>query len=129
VPSAPSRPAALPAFPAAPGISPFRSTVSNADYVMVNSPMSYPEAQTTCISRGGHLAFFTSLDEQTDVEAYYTGKGYLLEDYHQAYWLGLRADGFPQYRWAGMLVCNVVVQGGWGLEAAPGTLACVGSTV
>lgn len=67
---------------------------------MVNSPMPFPEAENMCVSLGGHLAFFTSLDEQTDVEAYYTGKGYLLEEYHGAYWMGARADGFPNFRCA-----------------------------
>jgi hypothetical protein len=94
-----------------PGIFPYRSAVSNWDYTMVNSPMSYPEAQNMCVSLGGHLAYFTSLDEQTDVEAYYTGKGYLLEEYHQAYWMGLRADGFPAFRCAGAAVCAEVAAG------------------
>lgn len=102
----------------APGIFPYRSAVSNWDYAMVNSPMSYPEAQNMCVGLGGHLAHFTSLDEQTDVEAYYTGKGYLLEEYHQAYWMGLRADGFPAFRWVAAPGC------GLGRKLAAGGSAC-----
>jgi hypothetical protein len=67
---------------------------------MVNSPMSFPDAENMCGSLGGHLAYYTSLDEQTDVEAYYTSKGYLLEEYHGAYWMGLRADNFPTFKCA-----------------------------
>lgn len=31
--------------------------------------------------------------EQADVEAYYINNGYMLPNFHKAYWLGLSADG------------------------------------
>ncbi len=83
-----------------PGIFPYSSPVSGFDYFMVNSPMSFPDSENMCGSLGGHLAYYTSLDEQTDVEAYYTSKGYLLEEYHGSYWMGLRADNFPTFKCA-----------------------------
>jgi hypothetical protein len=51
---------------------------------------------------GAHLAAFTTLEEQAEVESRFAGMGYLLPAFHKAYWLGLVADVLWQpdrYKW------------------------------
>jgi hypothetical protein len=47
-------------------------------------------AQEDCKRNGGHLAAYISLEEQAEVEEFYTRRGFLLPKFHQIYWMGLR---------------------------------------
>lgn len=53
-----------------------------------------------CNSAGGHLASYSSYDEQAEVEAHYLAQGALMPAYHSSYWLGLVAgQQWPSFRW------------------------------
>jgi hypothetical protein len=52
-------------------------------------------AQENCKRNGGHLAAYISLEEQAEVEQFYIKRGFLLEKFHQVYWMGLRVGGAP----------------------------------
>lgn len=63
--------------------------------------MDYATAELTCNVAGGHLAYYTSLDEQQDVEGYFQQQGYLMSGFTPSYWIGLTADAntWPNFRW------------------------------
>ena len=57
-------------------------------------------AQEDCKRNGGHLAAYISLEEQAEVEQFYTKRGFLLPKFHQIYWMGLRVNGSrPKFGW------------------------------
>ena len=43
---------------------------------------TWDDAENSCQTNGGHIAAYTSLEEQTDVEQYYEEKGYILKVAH-----------------------------------------------
>jgi hypothetical protein len=48
------------------------------------------QAEASCNRYGGHLAAYTSLEEQMEVESFFIDGGWLLPKYHLHYWMGLR---------------------------------------
>jgi hypothetical protein len=66
--------------------------------------MEYAAAEATCNSQGGHLAIYTSLAEQVEVEQYYVKQGYMFPTYTLSYWIGLRSNrtGWPAFDWMNM---------------------------
>jgi hypothetical protein len=48
------------------------------------------EAEANCNRNGGHLAAYTSVEEQMEVERFFIDGGWLLPKYHIVYWMGLR---------------------------------------
>lgn len=60
---------------------------------------TFDDASAHCKSLGGHLASYTTLAEQQEVEAYFTTGGFLIPKYHRYYWLGLKAVGPKNFNW------------------------------
>jgi hypothetical protein len=58
-------------------------------------------AQLACNDLGGHLATFTSLEEQVDVEGYYINWGLMFPTYTPSYWIGAESafDLWPTFYW------------------------------
>ena len=67
----------------------FTSNITQNTYMLNTSAADRNQAQESCIGMGGHVVSFTSLEEQREVEGYFTNMGVLLPDFHQRYWLGL----------------------------------------
>jgi hypothetical protein len=62
------------------------------------------DAEHACNEAGGHLASYSSVLEQSEVEQYFVEQGFLLPGYHTAYWLGLVADrALGSWRWLDFL--------------------------
>jgi hypothetical protein len=57
-------------------------------------------AEQACQAAGGHLATFSSREEQLDVEQGLADTGYLLPSFHKQYWIGLTTtdDAWPMFR-------------------------------
>jgi hypothetical protein len=74
---------------------------TNATFVLNTQLMDYATAEKTCNVAGGHLAYYTSLDEQQEVEGFYQQQGYLLSGFTPSYWIGLTANAntWPNFRW------------------------------
>jgi hypothetical protein len=66
---------------AAPGVFSYSSPM-NATYVLNTNPLPQAAAEQFCRDRGGHLASFTTFQEQVEVEAWFAQQGYLLPAYH-----------------------------------------------
>jgi hypothetical protein len=69
--------------------------VSSLDggFYLSPTPANASEAETACQSYGsGHLASYTSLAEQQEVEALLIDSGWLLPGFHSAYWLGYQSN-------------------------------------
>jgi hypothetical protein len=49
-------------------------------------------AQQTCNANGGHLAAYSSIAEQAEVESFYLSSGWLLPSFHKQYWLGMTTN-------------------------------------
>jgi hypothetical protein len=75
---------------AAPGIYYYSSEVTNNTYILNQFVSNFTKAQEFCTDNGGHLAAFSSLEEQQEVEGYYIEMGYLLPTYHKSYYIGTR---------------------------------------
>jgi hypothetical protein len=58
-------------------------------------------AQQTCNANGGHLAAYSSLAEQAEVESFYLSIGWLLPSFHKQYWLGMVSDNtaWPRFKY------------------------------
>jgi hypothetical protein len=69
----------------------FTSQVSGATYVFNQMTLNAPRAEAACNALGARLASFSSLAEQAEVERYFVQRQYLIPDYHENYWIGLRA--------------------------------------
>ena len=60
--------------------------------------MTFEEAETYCQAQAGHLASFTALKDQQDVEAFLIDLGVLMPGYHTMYWIGLNTSRWPDFR-------------------------------
>jgi hypothetical protein len=96
----PHLPAACPC--AAPADYYYTSKVSAATFVWNPAKLEQAEAQLACNDLGGHLAVFTSLAEQVDVENYYINWGLMFPTYTPSYWMGAESafDLWPSFFWA-----------------------------
>jgi hypothetical protein len=79
----------------------YYSNRTGTSYMLNTSNGTQAEGQQACQAIGGHLAYYTSVQEQAEVEAAFTYDGGLIGRYHQAYWLGLTStDGaWPKFAW------------------------------
>ncbi len=85
---------------AGPGSAPWYTTNATGNTFYLNTTeVDSNTAEENCKKNGGHLAAYISLEEQAEVEQFYTKKGYLMPKFHQIYWMGLRV------RAAGRLCC------------------------
>ncbi len=60
--------------PAVPTVVNFTSNVTGSTYTLNTNKMVSRDAQAYCNLQGGHLAAYTSYDEQAEVEAYFTSQ-------------------------------------------------------
>jgi hypothetical protein len=79
----------------------FTNNATNNTYLLNQTLVDFSSADRWCNDNGGHLAAWRSVAEQTQVESYYVGKGWLLPTYHKNYWLGLRSNTtvWPRFGW------------------------------
>ncbi len=68
---------------------PYLNPLNNNTYILNSSLADFFTAQQFCLRSGGHLASFTSGQEQQDVEQFYIKAGLLFPSYHKSYWFGL----------------------------------------
>jgi hypothetical protein len=63
--------------------------------------LDHAYAQLACNDLGGHLAAYTSVEEQAEVEAYYVSNGLLFPSYTPNYWFGAKTtyDLWPTFYW------------------------------
>jgi hypothetical protein len=69
------------------------SPLTNATYILNTTATALPHAAQLCNSHGGFLVSYASVEEQADVEAYFTNMTYFLPVWHQAYYIGYRSSG------------------------------------
>ncbi len=63
-----------------PGPAPnYTTPVSNVTFLFNSTSTTYDDAESSCQMSGGHIAAYTSLEEQADVEQYYEATGWLLK--------------------------------------------------
>jgi hypothetical protein len=74
--------------------------------VLNTNRMVQPEAEAACNTHGGHLAYYQSLFEQSEVEQQYINAGLLYPNYMPLYWMGLISspESYPKFRWANNLL-------------------------
>jgi hypothetical protein len=84
---------------AVPSVYTYDSRVTGTRYVLSTTPVDQQTAEANCVTLGGHLVSYTSLMEQTDVEAYFSFSGGIIPSYHQFYWMGLQMALYPSYAW------------------------------
>jgi hypothetical protein len=78
------------------------SAVSGYEFTLYTTPMNHSAAERECTANGGHLASYTSGQEQRDVEQYYISSFWLLPAWHKAYWIGLSTEStrsWPRFQW------------------------------
>ena len=71
----------------------YTTNATGNTFYMNTSLVDQATAQEDCKRNGGHLAAYISLEEQAEVEQFYTKRGFLLPKFHQTYWMGLRVGG------------------------------------
>jgi hypothetical protein len=65
---------------AVPGAAPnYTTPVSNVTFLFNSTNSTWDDAQNSCQMNGGHLAAYTSQEEQGDVEQFYESTGWLLK--------------------------------------------------
>jgi hypothetical protein len=74
---------------------------SNATFVFNPMKLDQAFAQLACNDLGGHLAAYTSLEEQAEVENFYVSNGLLFPSYTPNYWFGAKTtfDLWPTFYW------------------------------
>jgi hypothetical protein len=59
----------------------YTNSFSSVQYVLNTTRVNWYEAEDTCMSMGGHLISYSSIEEQLDVEAYFAASSGLLATY------------------------------------------------
>lgn len=83
--------------PAAPTLFNY-TTGTNVTYFLNNTPDTMQSAEENCRGLGGHLASFSSREQQYEVEKAFLDAGQLLRSYQPVYWLGLAASATGNFR-------------------------------
>jgi hypothetical protein len=93
---------------ATPGQAPYFTTnTTNVTYFLNTTQVNQTVAEAACNRAGGHLAAFTAIDEQLEVEQYYVRGGWLFPCVGQSYWIGLvtkDAKTWPSFGWTDQMV-------------------------
>jgi hypothetical protein len=75
-----------------PAPAPRLTTESTAATFYLNTtPSTFDEAEIACQTEGGHLAAYSSFEEQVEVESFYLDNYYLMAPFHKQYWMGYKA--------------------------------------
>jgi hypothetical protein len=61
----------------------FTTSTTNVTFFLNTSLATFAEAEEACQVAGGHLASYSSLEEQAEVEQHYVHKGWFLKPCHQ----------------------------------------------
>jgi hypothetical protein len=103
---------------------------TNATFQLLTCPRSRPEQQKKCNNMRGHLAAYTIITEQQEVERFYVDEGFLYPEFNVLYWFGLvsTAATWPSFRWQDKQfpAPNATTYRNWGtlkVELPEGTLA------
>jgi hypothetical protein len=74
---------------------------NNHTYLLNTSQSDWGTAEALCQAGGGHLASYSSMEEQVQLESHYINGGYLFPAYHVAYWIGLVSTNatWPKFIW------------------------------
>jgi hypothetical protein len=79
------------------------TTTDNVTFHYFPAQRPAAEAQAACHPLTAHLASYTSLAQQAEVEQHYVSAGLLLPTFSPVYWLGLAAQNasqWPLFTWA-----------------------------
>lgn len=76
----------------------FTSTVSNSTFQYATNLSDFASGTRICNNLGGHLATYTSLEEQQEVEQHFISAGYLFPKFRTFYWIGLRINATQEPR-------------------------------
>ncbi len=68
------------------------NTSTNATFTLHTTATDFNTAERACNDAGGHLAYYTSLAEQQEVEQYFVSSGVFYPTFTPAYWMGLRSS-------------------------------------
>ncbi len=71
----------------------YRTNASNITFYLNTSLVNQSTAEANCNRHGGHLAAYTSPEEQQEVEQFFINGGWLFPKKHIHYWKGLRWGG------------------------------------
>ena len=70
----------------------YMAATTNATFQYFPCNLTYDKAELQCNRVGGHLASYSAMYEQKEVEKWYSGNGYLLPVNKTFYWMGLKAN-------------------------------------
>ena len=83
-----------------PGPQPkFVSPTSGVTYLLNTVRTNFTAAEQYCNDNGGHLIAYGNSFEQTEVEQFFITQGLLFSECHLSYWIGLKADQWPNFYW------------------------------
>ena len=82
---------------------------SNSTFVYSANKSSFAAAEEQCNALGGHLAYYTSLEEQAEVELRFVAMGVLFPAFSPSYWLGLVTERakWPEFRCEALRGCKM----------------------
>jgi hypothetical protein len=85
---------------AAPDAYVYVSNTTSATYILNTSMLDFASASQTCNDIGGNLVYYSTVEEQLEVEQHFASRRELLAEYnHGFYWIGYRAQGNPAFDW------------------------------
>jgi hypothetical protein len=87
--------------PGAASIPQITSNITGNVFFLNTSMVNQTVAQRTCNANGGHLAAYSSQEEQAEVENFYLQGGWILPVFHSTYWMGLESNNsaWPAFRY------------------------------
>jgi hypothetical protein len=95
---------------------------SGVNFTLSTLPRTHADAEAQCNMAGGHLAHYSSANEQFEVEQHYLSLGLLFYTSPGFYWLGLRSNrtGWPDFTWSNLNAALPDVAAGgydhWGIS-------------
>jgi hypothetical protein len=76
------------------------SNTTSATYILNTTELAFDAASQTCNDNGGNLVYYSSAEEQYEVEQHFIKKRELMPEYkHGFYWIGYKAAGNPAFDW------------------------------
>ena len=77
------------------------SNITGNVFFLNTSFVNQSVAQATCNANGGHLAAWSSQEEQAEVENFYLQGGWILPVFHSTYWMGMVSNNsaWPAFRY------------------------------
>ncbi len=66
--------------------------VTNETFYYNTTRTSFQDAENSCKNNGGHIAGFSTREEQREVEQYFISQGFLIPTWHTMYWYGSKTN-------------------------------------